>query len=59
MDKKFNDSKHKNIVEIKEDLKKLNEIDKTLIPQYLDNLKNISNKGKKVATKNNEFLKYM
>ena len=51
MDKKFNDLKHKNIVEVKEDIEKLNKIDKTLIPQYLDNLKNITNKGKKQQQK--------
>lgn len=59
-----NQSKSKKIVlnvnEIKENIKKICKIDKSLIPQYLDNIAEKNNKNtKKMATQDNEFLKYM
>ncbi len=46
-----------NIGKIKNNIKKLHTIDKDLIPQYLDSLK--ENLKIKEVSKNNEYLKYM
>lgn len=48
-----------NINEINENIKKIYRIDKSLVPQYLDNISDKQKRKKKIASPNNEFLKYM
>lgn len=44
---------------IKENIDKLSSIDKSLIPQYLDNIKNDALKKQKEITIDNPYYKYL
>ncbi len=44
---------------IKENIDKLSSIDKSLIPQYLDNIKNDVLKKQKEITRDNPYYKYL
>lgn len=48
-----------NIEEVKENIEKLSEIDQSLIPQYLDNIKQEKKIETKEITKDNPYYEFL